>query len=181
MFLRFLLISFCILTLHKEASTITWSASNQLSWNDFKGRVKADTDAVATTASGITFSYSIKRTNKKEVVGFKTKIFAHFYPEKSWYKAEQADNHILAHEQFHFNITELHARKFRQRVAQLEASPDLNKQLDKIHQEINKELSSLQKLYDAETDFSRNYEMQSHWQNHIEVELAKLDNFSSKQ
>ncbi|WP_452232608.1 DUF922 domain-containing protein [Lacinutrix sp. MEBiC02595] len=181
MFLRIVLICFCIGTLHKEESTIAWSESYQLSWSDFKGPSKTDTDAVATTASGITFSYSIKKTRKNEVVGFKTKIFAHFYPEKSWYKAEIADRHILAHEQFHFNITELYARKFRQRVSQLEASPALNKQLDKIHQEINQELSNLQKLYDAETDFSRNYELQSHWQNHIEIELAKLDTFKSKQ
>ncbi|MDO6597637.1 DUF922 domain-containing protein [Oceanihabitans sp. 2_MG-2023] len=180
MFLRCFFIIFCILTLHKEESTIAWSESYTLSWDDFKGPIKKDTDAVATTASGITFSYSIKKTSV-EVVGFKTKIQAHFYPKKSWYKPEQADNHILAHEQFHFNITELHTRKFRQRVAQLQVSSNISKQLDKIHQEINQELSSLQKQYDAETDFSRNYEMQSHWQNHIETELAKLDNYKSKE
>ena len=178
MFLRFLLISFCILTLHKDETTISWSESHKLSWNDFKAPAKTNTDAVATTASGITFSYSIKKTSKR-IVGFKTKIFAHFYPEKSWYRAEQADNHILAHEQFHFNITELHARKFRQRVAQLQASSSLKAELEIIHKEINIELSNLQELYDAETDFSRNYEFQSHWQNHIETELAKLDDYKS--
>jgi len=174
-----LFICFCILTLHNDEVTITWNESYKLSWADFQGPAKSGTDAVATTASGITFSYSIKRTSKR-IVGYKTKIFAHFYPEKSWYKPEHADNHILAHEQFHFNITELHARKFRQRVSKLQVSSSINTQLDQIHQEINLELSRLQEKYDSETNFSRNFEQQALWQQYIQEELAKLAKYKSK-
>lgn len=177
--IRALFICFCILTLHNDEVTITWNESYNLSWSDFQGPAKVDTDAVATTASGITFSYSIKKSSKR-IVGYKTKIFAHFYPEKSWYRPEHADKHILAHEQFHFNITELHARKFRQRVAQIAISSSLNTQLDKIHQDINKELSKLQEQYDAETDFSRNFEQQARWQKYIQDELDKLSKYKSK-
>ncbi|MBU2939514.1 DUF922 domain-containing protein [Lacinutrix sp. C3R15] len=176
MFLRIFLICISILTFQQKELSINWSASNTLSWADFKAAAESDSKAVAITASGITFGYSIKKRNN-DIVGFNTKIEAHFYPNKSWVKIKQADNHILAHEQFHFNITELFARKFRQRVAQLQVSQDVNVVLDKIHQEINQELANFQELYDTETDFSRNYELQSHWQNHIEIELAKLDKY----
>lgn len=156
-----------------EEETIAWSENNQLTWQDFKGPIQANTNAVATTASGITFSYAIKR-NSKKIASFKTKIVAHFYPEKSWYKPAEADAHILAHEQFHFNITELHARMFRQRVANLPVSKNIASKLTKIHQEINTELSTMQKLYDAETDFSRNFEQQAFWQKKILLALEKL-------
>jgi len=176
MFLRIFLICISILPLQKKEPSINWSASNTLSWTDFKAAVETDSKAVAITASGITFGYSIKKRND-EVVGFHTKIEAHFYPNKSWVKIEQADKHILAHEQFHFNITELFARKFRQRVAQLQVYPNVSVALDTMHQEINQELADYQELYDAETDYSRNKKLQLHWQNHIEVELAKLDKY----
>lgn len=167
-----------MLMLHKDEATIPWSETYKLSWDDFQGPPKQDSDAVATTASGITFSYSIKKTSKR-IVSFKTQISAHFYPEKSWYKPNHADNHILAHEQFHFNITELHARKFRQRVSELPVTQSLSTVLDHIHQEINTELSALQEKYDAETNFSRNFEQQALWQKYIEGELAKLAKFKS--
>ena len=124
MILRYLVIALCLIILHKDEPTITWSESYKLSWQDFKGPILSNTDAVATTASGITFSYSIKRSSDR-IMGFQSNIHAHFYPEKSWYKPNDADAHILAHEQFHFNITELFARKFRDRVSHLKVSQNL--------------------------------------------------------
>ncbi|MGB1309368.1 MAG: DUF922 domain-containing protein [Oceanihabitans sp.] len=161
-----------------EEPTITWNENYQLSWNDFKGPIATKTDAVATTASGITFSYAIKRSNKK-AVGFKTKIFAHFYPEKSWYKPQDANAHILAHEQFHFNLTELYARKFRMRVAALKISPSINTELENIHKEINEALSAMQNQYDTETNFSRNFEQQKLWQEKIKQALKQHTSYKS--
>ena len=177
--IRLLFISICLLLFTRNEVTIPWQESYKLTWNDFKGPVKQNTDAVATTASGITFSYSVKRASKR-VVGFKTKIFAHFYPEKSWYKPEHVDDHILFHEQYHFNLTELHARKFRQRVAQLQVSQNISKKLDALHQQINTELSNMQQQYDNETNYSRDFEAQARWQDHIDAELAKLSKYKSQ-
>ena len=44
-------------------------------------------------------------------------VNAFFYPNESWYKPDVCNNLILSHEQLHFDITELHARKFRQMVS----------------------------------------------------------------
>jgi hypothetical protein len=176
---RYLLICICIFLLHKDEVTIPWSDAYKLAWSDFQGPPKQDSDAVATTASGITFNYSIKKTSKR-IVSFNTDVFAHFYPKKSWFKPSLADNHILSHEQYHFNITELFARKFRQRVAQIAVSESLSIELDQIHYDINAELSNFQEQYDAETNFSRDFEQQAIWQKRIDIELAKLESFQSK-
>ena len=175
---RYLLVCVCVFMLHKDVVTIPWSDSYKLTWSDFQALPKQDSDAVATTTSGITFNYSIKKTSK-HIASFKTQVYAHFYPEKSWFKPSLADNHILSHEQYHFNITELFARKFRQRVAQVEVSQSLEKELDQIHYDVNAELSIFQEQYDTETDFSRDFEQQALWQKRIELELATLESFKS--
>ncbi|MDX1774395.1 uncharacterized protein DUF922 [Oceanihabitans sediminis] len=180
MYFKLLFIGFCLLNIQTDVATITWSEDYNLTWSDFKGPIETASDAVAITASGISFGYAIKSENK-EVSGFKTKILAHFYPEKSWYKAALADEHILAHEQFHFNITELYARKFRERVARLQPSTDVSFQLEALHKEINRELAAKQIQYDAETDFSRDFEQQAIWEKYIEQELAKLATYKSEE
>ena len=169
----------CVLGLQNDTEPVmSWSESYKLSWNDFKGEPRYNIGAVATTASGISFGFSIRQSNSR-VVGFTTEIYAHFYPEQSWYKPEKADNHILGHEQLHFDITELYARKFRQRVSKLTVSKNIKSELNRIHKTINKELAALQDKYDGETDYSRNKEMQYKWQAYIKKELQKLDAYKS--
>lgn len=159
---------------------MAWDESYKLTWEDFKGKPNKMDGAVAVTSSGITFSYSTRRSNKK-VVSFSTEVYAHFYPEQSWYKPERANVHILGHEQLHFDITELHARKFRKRIKLLKASNDVVKELNILHKTTNEDLAALQDKYDAETDFSRNYEAQVKWQIYIAKELKKLDAYKTNQ
>ncbi|GAB1857049.1 hypothetical protein MHTCC0001_18850 [Flavobacteriaceae bacterium MHTCC 0001] len=157
---------------------MTWSASYKLSWEDFKGDPQYSESAVAITASGISFQYSIRQSDTK-VIGFTTKVNANFYPEHSWYKPEDADNHVLGHEQLHFDITELFARKFRQRLSEVKVSNNIKQELNFIKNTINKELEAFQNKYDTETNFSRNKTLQLQWQLYIEKELQKLDRFKS--
>lgn len=156
-----------------------WSNNYRLTWNDFKAKPQRNVSAVATTASGITFGFSIKESDKR-VISFTTEVHAHFYPEQSWYKPERADNHVLGHEQLHFDITELFARKFRKRISLLKTTNDVAKRLRTIHRDINKELAALQDKYDSETDFSRNVEMQKKWKVFVINELKMLESFKSR-
>ena len=133
---------------------------------------------MALTASGITFGMSIKKSDNV-VIRYKANINAHFYPEKSWYKFDKNDSHILAHEQLHFNITELFVRKFRQRIEDVKVSNNVREQLKTIHNKINNEVSEMQNKYDAETNHSRNVEAQVKWQLFVEAELNKLSKYKS--
>jgi hypothetical protein len=162
-----------------EEPVIVWNANYKLTWQDFKARPNRASSAVAITASGITFGFSIDEVDKK-VVRFATEIETHFYPEKSWYKPKDANTHILGHEQLHFDITELYARKFRARVSALEVSQHIAKDLRTLHHTITKELAAFQKRYDTETDFSRHIAQQDYWQQFIAEELKTYDAFASK-
>lgn len=76
---------------------ISWKDNYRLTWSDFKAKPKHSVSAVATTASGITFGFSIRESDKR-VISFKTEVHAHFYPKQSWYKPKQANNYVLGHE-----------------------------------------------------------------------------------
>ncbi|TBN04917.1 DUF922 domain-containing protein [Hyunsoonleella flava] len=161
-----------------DEPVMSWQEAYRLTWNDFKAKPKYSSSAVATAASGITFGFSIRESDDR-VISFTTEVHAHFYPEQSWYKPERADNHVLGHEQLHFDITELFARKFRKRISLLKTTNDVAKRLRAIHRNINKELAEFQNQYDTETDFSRDIEMQLQWELFIKKELKKLDYFKS--
>ncbi|MCB4808144.1 DUF922 domain-containing protein [Tamlana sp. 62-3] len=163
----------------QDASIKSWQANYKLTWNDFKGKPKANTGAVAITASGITFGFSITETDNHKVVDFTTEVHAHFYPEKSWYLPNKATKHVLGHEQLHFDITELFARKFRQRISKIKTSNNVKQELKTVHNNVNRELAAFQNKYDAETDFSRNFEAQLQWKLYIEDELKALEDFAT--
>lgn len=176
--IRVLAIVCLLLWLPSNDKTITWKETYKLTWNDFIGTPNHDSEAVATTASGITFSYSVKETNG-QISSFTVEAIAQFYPDKSWVKPDQADAHVLAHEQLHFDITELHARLFRKQINELTISNKLPQQLDALHLSINKALSEVQKRYDAACDFSRNKEQQQLWQKDIAQQLKALNFFKN--
>ena len=157
---------------------ISWKDGMKLTWNHFKGAPKTNVNVAAVTASGISFQFSINETDSR-VVNFSTQVFAHFYPNKSWYIKEKGDARILAHEQLHFDITELHARKFRKEIEQLKVSNKIREQLHSLNQKINQELAATQNRYDSETDSSLNFEKQAEWHTFVNKELKKYEAYKS--
>lgn len=176
--IRVLLVVFCFLSLQKEEPVLSWNETYKLSWSDFKASPNRSKSAAAVTASGITFGFSVKESNSRPV-SFTTEVYAHFYPEKSWYKPELANNHVLGHEQLHYDITELHARKFRQQISKLKISNTIKNDLRQLHNDINKALAKMQNEYDTETNFSRHVNVQSKWKLYIGDELQKLSKYKS--
>jgi hypothetical protein len=159
--------------------TIPWNESRKLTWTDFKDAPNPNSGAVALTASGITFGFSIQRSGGKPT-GFNTTVESLFYPDKSWYLTERASTYILGHEQLHFDITELHARKFRQQISRLKVSSSIRAELDRLHTSINRASAEMQNRYDRESNHSIIKEAQVKWQNYIAVELKKLNQFKSQ-
>ncbi len=176
---RIFLIFCCFYSVQQDEPVLSWTESYKLSLQDFKSKPNLNERAVAITASGITFGFSIRQTDDKQVVSYTSNVEALFYPEQSWYKPNQADNHVLEHEQLHFDITELFARKFRQRISKLKTSNHINKELKATHKSILKALSIFQDKYDNETNFSRNVVSQAEWIKYVREELNKLSEFKS--
>ena len=154
-----------------DEPSIVWNERYKLSWKDFRGRPDNSSDVAAITASGIAYELSATITNGKVDVDYKAR--ACFYPEKSWYKKNLADSIVLAHEQLHFDITELHARKFRKAVEKAVFTENVKAEMKAIYDKINTELDAYQNRYDTATDYSRKPEKQKEWGVKIVRELRK--------
>lgn len=170
------LLVFLLLGFTSKEQSILWSEDYRLDWSDFKGAPNYNSDAVAITASGLSFGLTAKTTSSK-LLEFTATVEARFYPDQSWYKKEHVNNIILAHEQLHFDITELHARKFRKQIAETNFTVNIKSELNHLNKKINKELKAYQEKYDSESNYSRTIEAQKQWQILIKQELKKLSKY----
>ena len=154
----------------QEKEAIPWQPDRKLGWADFKGAPPGSKRVAATTASGISYSYTT--TGSKGIYKLDYEVTAFFYPWQSWYHRELCDSVVLGHEQLHFDITELYARRMREMLGRETFGPNVRAEVRRIFKELNRELSEFQDQYDRETDFSRNREAQAHWNADIARRLA---------
>ena len=173
---KFLIIFLISLVSVGDSENLEWRSDYKLEWSDFKGSPKNSKSIVAVTASGITFSYTTKRS-EKDLIDFKYEVKAHFYPEKSWFNKSRVNEVHLNHERLHFDITELHARKFRQMVSNTRFTNKIRSEMNTIYDFINKELETMQERYDSESHHSINRDKQKAWENYVALELEKLSNY----
>ncbi len=150
---------------------ILWDENKRLSWADFKGKVPPAAVPAATTASGISYTYSANLLHHEVKLDFE--VNAYFYPNESWYKPEQCTDNTLTHEQLHFDIAELFARKMRNRLRRTSFSDDVKEEVRRIYKDILQALKDYQDQYDWETNFSRNLEKQLEWNQKIAEALKE--------
>ena len=152
----------------QAAEAIPWEADRKLSWEDFRGVPPNSKRVAATTASGISYSYQTGRNRGRYRLDYQVTAF--FYPQKSWYHRELCDSVVLSHEQLHFDITEMYARRMRKELGGKTFGPDVKSKVRQIFKRLNRELSEFQARYDRETDFSRDREAQRRWN----AEIARM-------
>ena len=102
-------------------------------------------------------------------------VVSTFYPEGSWYLPQRVTPYILAHEQAHFDISELHARMLRKNLAGKKFSKKIKSEIEAIYEQIEQKRRAMQTKFDAETDHSRNVEKEMQWENFIAQQLAIYD------
>jgi hypothetical protein len=156
-------------------SILIWNENRKITWNDFKSQNKVHSyeQASAVMAPGlIAYPKNIVASKIKEV-----KIIATVNKNQSWYKIKE--DYILNHEQMHFNITEIYARKFRKELAKIEESG--NKISPNafllLFNKIDEEHWNFQSQYEDETQRGTNFNQQKIWNEKIQKLLNELDDF----
>ena len=83
---------------------------------------------------------------------------------------------VLAHEQKHFDIDELYARKLRKQVKEntYTSYSNLKTKSDSLYNVIDKEMDIFQDKYDEETDGSMNGDKQREWNKKVMDEIHAL-------
>ncbi|MEO7312107.1 MAG: hypothetical protein ABIX01_17015 [Chitinophagaceae bacterium] len=171
--LKLLLVLILLGCCHQKSlaqDTLQWSSKTKLQWANFLGRADTNSRYTSTTVAGI--NYTVRHNSKT----FSFAVTAVFYKNKSWAKSGNSD-YLLQHEQAHFDLTEIYARKlrlaFRNYIFSNPAT--LEKDLDRIAEGIRKERNKVNRQYDVETNSSVNTRKQFYWFNKIANELHQLD------
>ena len=153
--------------------TVIWQSNYALSMSDFKGKIPANKAIGGQVMSGIVFFHREREGTPYFV------IEAIIVKSKSFIR--DSSLYALNHEQMHFNITEIFARKLRMRLTKLNFAKvsNMQRKLQEQYDKIASELASYQDRYDRETEHGQNPAKQKIWNEKIMLELAELNEFES--
>ncbi|MFC2175837.1 DUF922 domain-containing protein [Bacteroidota bacterium] len=158
---------------NKCKSCIEWDKDKRLKWSDFKGKPNTFSKNHALTDSGM--SISMTCVNDEPTV----QVESFFNPQKSWTK-NKTNDHLLEHEQLHFDITELFVRKLRKQLSLIgKDCGKLNQHIEEYYNKNYTELVSYQANYDRDTKHSMNSEAQKRWRIKVNEELERLKQYSA--
>jgi len=135
----------------------------KLSWNDFLVRPASEYNSkfAASVSTGLDFKWDYNIDNAQQ--NFTYKVRACLYPASSWVFEHKKDSSLLAHEQLHYDITELHARKLRKLVSGYKLGRNIRKDLKVIYRRVEASRYKMQSDYDRESVHSKEKEKQHLW------------------
>ena len=155
----------------EDEEFIPWLDQRKLAWEDFYAEPKRNSEAVASTSTSLGISYQLE----DGVLVYQ--ITCNFSKQKSWGLLKT--DYILAHEQGHFDITEIAARRLHGAILQYEFNEDTYKQdINSIYRIIVKDKENMQAEYDYITDHSRNRRIQREWQEKIKRMLEETEGWA---
>ena len=152
---------------------IEWDKNRKLTWSDFKGKPNKLSRNEALTDSGMSIGLSCDGQSSEVT------IECFFDPKQSWVKDEKSD-YLLAHEQLHFDITELFVRKLRKQLDQIgNDCQELNDHIEEYYNKNYKAFVAYQHAYDSESRHSIDKEKQAYWEKKVARELEQLKPYAS--
>ena len=152
---------------------LPWAADRKLIWSDFQGSAPGSGPEGALTAYSL--FYGIRCSGQH----FQFRVVAAFLPHESWVKPvvlSDAQKRVstLQHEQTHFDISEVYARRMRQRFSQVYNPCGTSKDaLDGIAERYIKDEAAAQARYDDETRHGLTAAKQRQWDQDVKRMLAE--------
>ena len=180
--MRLLIVWACLFTSYNLAAQFTtpsmvWSKKN-LRWKDFKR--KPDSTLLATKWGAATSSWVEERYAVTPQHEIRFIIRAWFNPDLSWTREiTKSSSYALAHEQYHFNMAELYARKMKKVLGSLELTKaDYRREIAELLKNFHDQYRLQQIRYDTETDHGRNMQLQYNWIGSIDDEMKALSSYN---
>lgn len=168
----FLLIAFiCSFTLRLfgQENAIVWNETQPLQWFDFAGPINDSSRFDAESFAEVKYNYQFNNARD-----FYFDVFANFNKNISWCKKEYRTQALLKHEQIHFDIAALYAKKLKEAFNNYHYSKDYKKEILQIFNQKRTEYHFMQQQYDEETNHSLNKVRQKDWEKFITEELNEL-------
>lgn len=154
----------CKSQLFSQSNKICWNENRKLTWDDFTVKNgDSSQNFSAATSYGMIFKFKLNS------------VIPYFRKDKSWVLlSEKSSLDLLGHEQLHFDIVELFARKMRR---ELEISDEND--LEKIYHCNILISDEFQDRYDSETNHGITDSEQNCWIKYVKDELKKLDTYKT--
>ena len=149
-----------------------WSARRRLAWDDFQGSPPAQGSEAAKT------SYTLYSGWNCRGDVFEVRVIAGFRPRDSWVKAivvtDSAQRRsVLRHEQTHFDLAEVHARRMWRVFRDLSRPcAKADEELNALARRLAQEEKAEQRRYDAETNHGLLTDQQAAWSRDVAGRLS---------
>jgi hypothetical protein len=140
-----------------------WSAGRRLVWSDFQGSPPGE------GPEGARISYTLYSAWRCRGQEFEFRVLAAMRPRQSWVKTVVLNDNaqrrsVLSHEQTHFDLGELHARRMRQVFDGLRRPCGRSDGgLADVAQRLGDDEKAEQRRYDAETNHGLLAAQQASW------------------
>lgn len=175
-YLFLLSLCFGFFNLTHAQSSIAWSKDYQLKWSDFQAEPDLEIIAYANTV----YKIEILPTNvavdaQNNIQNYQAiTATAFFFKNLSWVYKE--DDSLLVHEQLHFDIAELHARKIRTEFEKLKKQKIANfNSYSAAYARVWEACLQMQRLYDQETNHGIIVEENKRWEKKISKLLDEAE------
>lgn len=164
-------------SLSGQDGRIPWIEGQKLTWDDFQSVEKGRNRFAAESSCGLFYSLT------QEGDRTRVTVFAYFIPDESWVVAAKKNERLLAHEQLHFDIAELWARKMKKSFAKYELpvqsfiKQKADRKMKEEYARFFKEMMKMQQRYDHETVHGTKEREQEKWERDIKRNLDALSQF----
>ncbi|MEM7105449.1 MAG: hypothetical protein AAF502_20095 [Bacteroidota bacterium] len=152
--------------------------TRKLNWSDFQGRPAYYSSNAALTSYQIGFTYDYKGGNEITFI-----VKCQFIKSESWAKRVAKTDYILNHEQKHFDLAEVYARKLRKKLSQADFRGmklrEIDRIIDRMYDDNWRALTKAQDDYDGDSEHGIDRTEQRRWDAIIKTELEKLDRYGS--
>jgi len=158
---------------------IPWSATRKLDWRDFRAKAPGE---LTGARSVLSYRYSIGCRDQQ----LHATITAFFLPDQSWVAYRIISSGLaspvgLRHEQTHFDLKELYARRVRKMFAELATPcPRSDDELFAMAERILREEGATQRRFEDETRNGENERRQIEWEKRVAGELDALKGFAAE-
>lgn len=160
-----------------QEKSICWEEGVTLEWNDFQGEPDSLIVYTGTPAlAGAVVPIRYRLVQLDTLIQLNVKV--EFLKARSW--TSDTSSVLLGHEQLHFDISELYARRIRKYFEELikdkiKDSTPIKKNID----DLISESLEMQAQYDKETGHSVVDFMQAEWNERISNEMESLSKYAS--
>lgn len=175
---KLLTLIFTISSIFFFSQKIVWKEGVKLNWSLFKSKenmMKNDTTVVSYSSCGLRYTAA-----KDKAKNLKILIEATFNPSNSWKHPEKTKGLQINHEQSHFDIAEIYARKLRKEFREnVKTEKDYQLKFKLIYQLLYGEFLDYENYYDKITKRGTNAEKQKELEAEIKPQIKKLEPYKN--